>query len=235
MAKAKFVSLGHRERWFLGQLAGMLREGQNKTLDGVNRAGVRLGADCLRLMGLLTPHPGRLPEASGGPGRGTLEGDDQVRLGDADQALLTSLRPCWVDGDGLRWAALNARTLRLAEEHLRYMGMLDDYPGESVFDDLVTPEGSFAGPNQPIRASINGGLKTEEGSGSGTLETKQNSEDGSDKTDKEADTDDDTPIEPFVWDLEAGRSTGRANDAIRRQMYPLQAQVAGGNGGNHVP
>ena len=152
MAKAKFVSLGHRERWFLGQLAGMLREGQDKTLDGVNRSGVRLGADCLRLMGLLTPHPGRLPEASDGPGRGTLEGDDQVRLGDADQALLTSLRPYWVDGDSFRWAILNARTLRLAEEQLRYMGMLDDYPGESVFDDLVTTEES----DRTIKEGTNG-------------------------------------------------------------------------------
>ena len=163
MAKAKFVPLSHRERWFLGQLAGRLREGQDKTLNGLNRAGLRQGADCLRLMGLLTPHPGRLPEASDGPGRGTLQGDDQVRLGDAEQALLMSLRSCWVDGDGLRWAALNARTLRLAEEQLRYTGMLEDYPGESVFDDLVTLKGSVAGPAKPIQPSeTDAGKSTEE-------------------------------------------------------------------------
>ena len=179
MAKTKIVHLGHRERWFLGQLAGMLREGQDKTSDGLNRAGLRLGADCLRLLGLLTPHPGRLPEASGGPGRSTLEGDDQVRLGDAEQTLLASLRLYWVDGDGLRWAALNARTLRLAEEYLRYTGMLDDYPGESVFDDLMTLEGSVADPDQPVEASINGSSETDGGSENGSDRTIEGDTNGS--------------------------------------------------------
>ena len=175
MAKARMVSLEHRSRWFLGHLAGMLRPGADTSLDGLNRAGLRHGAECLRVAGRLPPHGKGLPDVADVPGRGKLEDGDEVRLGDADQELLGSLRPCWVDGQGLSWANLNNRTLRLAEDFVRYLAFIGDYPGESVFDRLVPLRESAVSPVVPIQPAETVASKT-----------VQKSEDGSNGTDKES-------------------------------------------------
>ena len=176
MAKARMVPLEHRARWFLGHLAGMLRPGADTSLDGLNRAGLRHGAECLRVAGRLPPHGKGLPDVADVPGRGKLEDGDEVRLGDADQELLKSLRPCWVDGQGLSWANLNNRTLRLAEDFVRYLAFIGDYPGESVFDRLVPLRESAVSPVVPIQPAETVASKSVKKSKSGSDQSIQTSD-----------------------------------------------------------
>ena len=218
MPKARMAPLDHRGKWFLGEVAGMLRPGKDRSLDDLNWAGLRFGMECLRVLGQLPPHVGELPDVADGPARGTLERGDQVRLGDAEQVLLKSLRPCWVDGDGLSLANLNIRMLRLGEDFLRYLGFIGDYHGESIFAHLVPQKGPVSGSTVPVQPAETVAVETEQGSDGGFNKTDKGSKNGSDET---AETSDiglknpaegseeetsetcETSVEAFAWDSEA--------------------------------
>ena len=206
MAKARMAPLDHRAKWLLGEMAGILRPDTEWSLDGLNRAGLRFGMECLRVLGQLPPHVGELPDVDDGSGRGNLEKDDQVRLGNAEQELLGSLRPCWVDGEGLSLGNVNIRTLRLGEDFLRYLGLIGDYPGESIFARLVPRMGPAEGRTEPVHLSKTDDTKTEQASNSESDQTVKGSQNGDSETGKKPDTETENSTEmavpEFVWDPE---------------------------------
>ena len=139
MPKITTIPLDRRSRWFLTKLAEKMNEGDNSTLDGLNRVGLRLAGECLKTVGAQPPHPmGRLPEVSEVPGRGTLD-DDAVRLNEGDKAFLESLRGIIEGGKRATLASLNIHALLFAEDYFRYLGGIGEYPTESVFDTLMSP------------------------------------------------------------------------------------------------
>ena len=184
MPKVRTAVLDHRARWFLGEVHGKVRSDQDRSLEGLNRAGLRYGMEGLRVLGRLPPHDGELPNVDDRPGRGNLEDGDEVRLGDAEQELLKSVRACWVDGDSLSLGNLNNRILHLGESYLRYLGLIGDYTGESIFARLVPHRGTKEGSSLPYNSNMTTPTEAEKGSESesdGTIEGSINGRSGSNK------------------------------------------------------
>ena len=159
--RARFAQLGDRERWFLVQLRGLMRDGKTRTADELNRFGLHLCVCMLRLLGQHAPYAGGLPHVLEARSAGTAEvpesdvsGAERVRLTDDDVAFLELLRARLTDASKWTTSALNVRGLHFGYEVLRHLGLVDRYEPASPFADLVSVPSPSDGSKSAPKAAV---------------------------------------------------------------------------------